>query len=83
MFDSFMIGHDYFRSQYDNHVHHKKLSNWLFIYLFLYMDGMLIAHENKYTINDLKSLLKSVFDMKDLGTAKKILEMEIRREKCR
>lgn len=44
---------------------------------------MLIAHENKYTINDLKSLLKSVFDMKDLVTVKKILEMEIRREKCR
>nr|GEW37174.1 retrovirus-related Pol polyprotein from transposon TNT 1-94 [Tanacetum cinerariifolium] len=37
--------------------------------------------KNMAVINDLKALLKSKFEMKDLGTAKKILGMEIWRDR--
>lgn len=51
-----------------------------FIYLLLYVDDMLIASHNKSSINDLKALLKSEFEMKDLAASKKILGMEIQRD---
>lgn len=61
-------------------VYHKKLSDRSFIYLLLYVDDMLIASHNKSSINDLKALLKSEFEMKDLAASKKILGMEIQRD---
>jgi len=42
---------------------------------------MLITAKSKIEITKLKKLLSSVFDMKDLGAAKKILGMEITRDR--
>nr|ABN05761.1 hypothetical protein MtrDRAFT_AC148775g34v2 [Medicago truncatula] len=42
---------------------------------------MLIATNNLHDVNELKIMLKKEFDMKDLGVAKKILGMEIHRDK--
>ena len=42
---------------------------------------MLIAAKSKKEITTLKKLLSSEFEMKDLGAAKKILGMEITRDK--
>jgi hypothetical protein len=50
-------------------------------FLLLYMDDMLIAAKSIVEVNKLKVLLSKEFDMKDLGTAKKILGMEIRRDR--
>jgi hypothetical protein len=47
----------------------------------LYVDDMLIAAKSIIEVNKLKVLLSRKFDMKDLGAAKKILRMEIRRDK--
>src|SRR3954470_4236100 len=47
----------------------------------LYVDDMLIACQDASKIDELKRMLSSVFDMKNLGTAKKILGMEIKRER--
>jgi len=41
------------------------------------VDGILIAAKNMLEIKKLKSLLSDEFEMKDLGVAKKIQEMEI------
>ena len=41
---------------------------------------MLLIGNNKDVINEVKSQLSSKFDMKDLGAAKFILGMEIRRD---
>ncbi|CAA0830118.1 Uncharacterized mitochondrial protein AtMg00810, partial [Striga hermonthica] len=43
--------------------------------------GGLIAAKNMHDIIDLKGLLSQEFEMKDLGVAKKILGMEIRRDR--
>ena len=47
------------------------------IYLLLYVDDMLIACHDREEINHLKKLLKSEFEMKELGEAKRILGMDI------
>jgi len=52
-----------------------------FIYLLLYVDDMLIAARDKSLVNMLKAQLSSEFDMKDLGPAKKILGMDINRDR--
>ena len=47
----------------------------------LYVDDMLIACRDTSKINKLKEILSLEFDMKDLGAAKKILGMEIKRDR--
>ncbi|RVW14253.1 Retrovirus-related Pol polyprotein from transposon TNT 1-94 [Vitis vinifera] len=80
-FDAFMVSHEFMRNQYDSCVYFKTLPDGSFIYLLLYVDDMLIAAKNRAEINKLKQLLSSEFEMKDLGAAKKILGMEIWRDK--
>ncbi|KAG8503054.1 hypothetical protein CXB51_000810 [Gossypium anomalum] len=54
-----------------------------FIYLLLYVDDMLIASKSQKEIDKLKAQLNEEFEMKDLGEAKKILGMEISRDRQR
>ena len=53
----------------------------MFIYLLIYVDDMLIACREKAKIQNLKTMLKTEFDMKDLGAAKRILGMDIIRDR--
>ena len=46
-------------------------------YIALYVDDFLIAGENEVDIAEIKCLLATEFDMKDLGIANKFLGMEI------
>ncbi|KAG8492178.1 hypothetical protein CXB51_009620 [Gossypium anomalum] len=80
-FDSFMASHDFKRSSLDNCVYFKKNSNGSFVYLLLYDDDMLIAAKDKGEIRKVKAQLSEEFEMKDLGPAKKILGMEILRDR--
>lgn len=80
-FDSFMLKHGFSRSEYDCCVYIRKLRGGDYIYLLLYVDDMLIASKSKVEIDRLKSQLGKEFEMKDMGAAKKILGMEIRRER--
>lgn len=82
-FDSFIKGQKYTRSQFDHCVYYRKLQDGTFIYLLLYVDDMLIASKSKVEIDKLKAQLSSEFEMKDLGEAKKILGMEITRDRAR
>lgn len=70
-------------SLFDPYVHMKSVSNEIFgfVILVLYVDDMLIAARDRCEVNNLKSLLSSEFRMKDLRTAKRILGMEIHRDK--
>jgi len=62
-------------------VYHKKLLDGTYVYLLLYVDDMLIASKSISEINKLKTLLNNKFEMKNLGAAKKILGMEIHRDR--
>jgi hypothetical protein len=79
-FDSFMLAHDFKRSQYDSCVY-IKFVNGSPIYLMLYVDDMLIVAKSKKQITTLKAQLSSEFEMKNLGATKKILGMEITRDR--
>jgi hypothetical protein len=76
-----MIKIGYRRCEYDCCVYVKSLDDGSFIFLLLYVDDMLIAPKSIVEVNKLKVLLSKEFDMKDLGAAKKILGMEIRRDR--
>ena len=78
-----MIGQNYTRSNFDHCVYFRKLQDGSFIYLLLYVDDMLIASRNQGEIFRLKAQLSKEFEMKDLGEAKKILGMEIARDRQR
>ncbi|MCO5557674.1 hypothetical protein L7F22_011243 [Adiantum nelumboides] len=59
----------------------ERQSNGQLIMLILYVDDMLIAGHSKKDKADLKTKLKSTFDMKDLGAANHILGMRITRDR--
>ncbi|KAH9769620.1 hypothetical protein KPL71_012083 [Citrus sinensis] len=80
-FDEFMISYEFCRSQYDSCVYFKTLPSGDGIYLILYVDDMLIACKRSEKIEKLKIELNSVFEMKDLGAATRILGMQIVRDR--
>ncbi|CAM8960295.1 unnamed protein product [Rhodiola kirilowii] len=80
-FDEFMMSCDFKRSSYDWCIYFKYWDNGSAIYLLLYVDDMLIASDSMQLISDLKEQLNAQFEMKDLGPAKKILGMEIVRDR--
>nr|GEV29357.1 reverse transcriptase domain-containing protein [Tanacetum cinerariifolium] len=67
----------------DSYVYYKSYALGEYIYLLLYVYYILIACKSKAEIGSTKSLLKKEFDMKELGEAKKILGMEIIRDRSR
>ena len=80
-FDSHMIQIGYKRCEYDYCIYVKSLDDGSFVFLLLYVNNMLIAANSWYNVIELKVFLGKEFDMKDLGTAKKILGMEIQRDR--
>ena len=60
----------------------KSLDDGASIFMFLYVDDMLIVAKSMSEVNKLKTLLSKEFDIKDLGVAKIILWMEFRRDKA-
>ena len=80
-FDEFMLRNKNVRRNYDSCVYVKWVQKGLEVFLLLYVDNMLIASKDKKEIQKLKWQLGSEFEMKDLGQAKKILGMEIIRDR--
>nr|GEX13340.1 retrovirus-related Pol polyprotein from transposon TNT 1-94 [Tanacetum cinerariifolium] len=80
-FDEYMLSNRFKRSNYDSCIYYSSYVLGEYIYLFLYVDDMLIACKSKVEIGSTKSLLKKEFDMKELGEAKKTLGMEIVRDR--
>ena len=76
-----MVENGFGRSIKDACIYFKKLKNDCWVYLLLYVDDMLIASKDKNEINKLKLSLKSEFEMKDLGEARRILGMVIVRDR--
>ena len=62
-------------------MYYNKLPGEEYIYLLLYVDDTLIASKSRSVIDKLNKDLSSEFEMKDLGAAKKVLGMEIERDR--
>ncbi|KAG8473406.1 hypothetical protein CXB51_035701 [Gossypium anomalum] len=80
-FDSFMTSHDFKRSSFGSCVCFKKNSDSSFMYLLLYVDDMLIVAKDKGDRRKVKAQLSEEFEIKDLRLAKKILGIEILRNR--
>lgn len=76
-FDPFMVKIGFIRSSFDSYLYFKDIVSDKAVYLFLYVDDMLITGPNLKIIQSIKELLNSEFDKKDLGPAKKILGISI------
>ncbi|KAL9831089.1 putative RNA-directed DNA polymerase [Arabidopsis thaliana] len=71
------------KSPRDSCAYIKSLEDGSKIYLLIYVDDMLVATKDMKVISELKQKLSERFEMKDLGAAKKILGMEITRERSK
>ena len=49
--------------------------------MLLYVDDILIAGKSHFAIEKIKAMLRSEFEMKDLGAAKRLLGMDIRHDR--
>ncbi|KAL2623657.1 hypothetical protein R1flu_003862 [Riccia fluitans] len=81
-FDEFMKTQGFTRSVEDPCVYLKRVNNEVFglVILVLYVDDMLIVAKGKSEVEKVKAQLSTEFSMKDLGSAKLILGMEIHRD---
>lgn len=69
------------RSKHDSCVYVKWRNGEAIAFLLLYVDDMLVASKSKTEISLIKKDLQASFEMKDLGAAKRILEMDIQRDR--
>lgn len=81
MFDEFMKAPGFERSLYDSCAYFKSYGGDKLIYLLLYVDDMLVAAKDLTEVRKLMELLSNEFEMKDLGPAKRILGMDILRDR--
>lgn len=79
-FESFMHKEGFQKCNADHCCFFKRYKS-SYIILLLYVDDMLVAGSDIDEIKNLKMQLSKEFDMKDLGPAKKILGMQITRDK--
>ena len=77
-FDNFMKRAEFGRCEANLYCYFKRLED-SYVILLLYVDDMLIAGANLHEIDELKKKLSEEFAMKDLGAAKQILGMRIKR----
>ncbi|CAM8931555.1 unnamed protein product [Rhodiola kirilowii] len=80
-FNECMMSLGFARSKYDTCLYLKRPKSGLILYLLLYVDDILIMSNSESKISKIKKQLSSNFDMKDLGIAKKILGINIVRNR--
>ena len=70
------------RCEFDHCVYVKEVTGGIYVYLLLYVDDMLVASKSMVEIEKVKKLLSGRFEMKDLGCARRILGMDINRDRA-
>ena len=80
-FNSVVTKVGYTRSKYDTCLYFSELDTSSAVFLLIYVDDMLIMSKDMQQIIRLKNVLKSEFEMKDLGAARKILGIDIIRDR--
>ena len=81
-FDTFMVKNGFVKSEFDLCVYLKKIKEGDYVYLLLYVDDMLLVAKRMSYIKKVKEMLSKEFDIKDLGPAKRILGMNIERNRA-
>ncbi|CAM8997858.1 unnamed protein product [Rhodiola kirilowii] len=76
-----MISLGFFRSKYGTSLYLKRPKSGLILYLLMYVDDILIISNFESEIAKIKKQLSSNFDMRDIGIAKRILGINIVRDR--
>ena len=69
------------KEQYNSCVYYGNINSRGVMYLLLYVDDILIIGGSSSHIERLKNLLKGEFETKDLSNAKRILGMDIHKDR--
>ncbi|CAM8908670.1 unnamed protein product [Rhodiola kirilowii] len=80
-FNECMLSLGFIRSKFDTCLYLKRPKSGMCLYLLLYVDDILIMSNAESEIEKIKKELSRNFDMKDLGNAKKILGINIIRDR--
>jgi len=80
-FDEFLVKDGFVRRNYDSCVYMMRRNEKVILYLLLYVDDILMASSDIQEIHKLKKKLNDELEMKDLGNAKRILDMDIMRDR--
>ena len=72
-----------FKENVEDNCVYTKFKNGKFIFLVLYMDGILLATNDVILLLETKKFLSSEFDMKDFGEASFVLGIEIHRDRSK
>jgi hypothetical protein len=80
-FDTYILSFGFLRSKVDHCLYSKEESG-RFIYVYLYVNDMLLIGNNMDAIKEVKKYLPSKFNMKDLGASNFILGMDIKRDRA-
>jgi hypothetical protein len=78
--DYLRVSLNFLRSKYNHFVYFESLKNGTFIFLVLYLDDILIAIQNMFSINKLKAQLAKMFHMKNLGVRKQIFNIGVHKD---
>lgn len=79
-FHSFMLKNNFKVSKRDSCLYVQHTENREKVYLFLYVDDILLICKSEQKISEIKSALSKNFDIVDLGSVKKFLGIEIERD---
>jgi hypothetical protein len=79
-FNTYILRLGFVRSKVDHGIYSEE-EGGCFIYVALYVDGLLLIGNNMDAIKEVKKQLSSKLDMKDLSATRFILEMEIKRDR--
>lgn len=82
-FNYFMTHNGFIRCTFDTCVYLKTERDEVVVNVLLYVDDMLVASKIKEQISEVKKLLKTEFEMKDLGPGKRILGIDIMRNRSK
>ena len=76
-FDQVLLSNGYTINDLDKSICSKSINTYVFLIICLYIDDVLILSSNVGTINEIKEMLESNFDMKDMIEANVILSIKI------
>jgi hypothetical protein len=82
MFNEVIKKFGFIENQLDNCIYIKTKGS-IFIILVLYVDDILLAYSDKNMLHETKGFLSSDFDMKDLGDASYVLDIQIHRDRTK
>lgn len=80
-FDDYVTRAGFIRGDYDLCVYMRNIGSYEIVYLLLYVDDISMESKSKEEVLRLNKLIRAKFEMNELGPAKRMLGIEINRDR--